>query len=455
MKFSSLSIAAIAALSAPMALVSASSFPSITIKGNAFYNGTDRFYIRGVDYQPGGSSAAADPLSDADGCSRDLEYFQGLGINAIRVYTVDNSADHSKCMNMLQNAGIYVILDVNTPKNSINRADPAPSYNAAYLQSVFATIDAFKNYPNVLGFFAANEVINSENTTNAAPYVKAVIRDMKTYIQAQSPRSIPVGYSAADIAVNRWEQMQYFNCGDDENARLDMFGMNDYSWCGDSSFVQSGWSANVQQYSSYSVPLFLSEFGCNLVTPREFTEVKALYNTEMTSVYSGGLVYEYSQEASNYGLVEINGDNITTLQDYTNLKNAFASTPDPTGTGGATTSNKIAQCPPQSSDWAVDPDAALPAMPQGAETYIKNGAGKPLGLNGPSTQWGESSSNDDTNAEAVSASASASAAASTSAAASATATPSSHKKSSDATSNATPVIALVIAGVGATLAGFF
>ena len=25
----------------------------ITIKGNAFFNGTSRFYIRGIDYQPG------------------------------------------------------------------------------------------------------------------------------------------------------------------------------------------------------------------------------------------------------------------------------------------------------------------------------------------------------------------------------------------------------------------
>ena len=31
------------------------SLTPITIKGNAFYNGTDRFYIRGVDYQPGES----------------------------------------------------------------------------------------------------------------------------------------------------------------------------------------------------------------------------------------------------------------------------------------------------------------------------------------------------------------------------------------------------------------
>ena len=31
----------------------ASSLTSVTIKGNAFYAGDNRFYIRGVDYQPG------------------------------------------------------------------------------------------------------------------------------------------------------------------------------------------------------------------------------------------------------------------------------------------------------------------------------------------------------------------------------------------------------------------
>jgi 1,3-beta-glucanosyltransferase GAS5 len=54
---------------------------------------------------------------------------------------------------------------VNTPQNSLNRASPANSYNAIYLQHVFATVDAFKSFSNTLGFFSGNEVVNDANTT--------------------------------------------------------------------------------------------------------------------------------------------------------------------------------------------------------------------------------------------------------------------------------------------------
>lgn len=363
----------------------------IIVKGNAFYDSktNERFFIKGVDYLPGGSSNFNDPLLDVNVCQRDIKYFQDLGINSIRVYSVDNSGDHSQCMKLLNDAGIYLILDVNTPKNSINRASPANSYNTAYLQSVFATIDAFKGYDNLLGFFAANEVINDENTTSAAPYVKAVIRDMKAYIKAQAKRFIPVGYSAADISANRVQQAQYFNCGPDEE-RLDMFGMNDYSWCGLSSFTLSGYDQKVQAYSGYTRPMFLSEFGCNEVMPRPFTEIESIYSTQMSGVFSGGLVYEYSEEANQYGLVVINSDgSVTPKPDYTFLKNELAKVSVPTGAAGASDNTDASQCPPfQAGVWEV-PDDNIPAMPKRASAFLTAGAGKPLGTTGPNTSFGD------------------------------------------------------------------
>lgn len=205
----------------------------------------------------GGSSANEDPIADLAVCSRDVEKFKELGVNTIRIYSVDNSRNHDECMKLLADAGIYLALDVNTPFYSLNRKDEASikmSYNDVYLQSVFATIDAFAKYDNTLLYYSANEVLNAKNTSFAAPYVKAVTRDMKQYIKARGYRPIPVGYSAADVGENRYEMATYMNCGEDD-VRSDFFAFNDYSWCAPSSYQKSGWDQKVAQYKDYGLPL--------------------------------------------------------------------------------------------------------------------------------------------------------------------------------------------------------
>lgn len=358
----------------------------ITVKGNAFWQGDQRFYIRGVDYQPGGSSDPIDPIANAETCKRDIPYFQKLGLNTIRVYTVDNSANHDECMNALADAGIYLALDVNSGLYSINRADPAPSYNNVYLQYIFATIDAFAGYDNTLLYFSGNEVINTATNTNAAPYVKAVTRDMKQYIGERGYRQVPVGYSAADVSQNRYQMASYMNCGPTD-ARSDFFSFNDYSWCDPSSFQTSGWAAEVQLYQNYSIPLFLSEYGCN-TNVRKFQEVHTLYSSKMSSVYSGGLVYEYSEEVDNpnYGLVQIESNTaVKELADFHFLQRELANVNTPSGDGGYHDNLPPLQCPEKGPYWDVSGDS-LPAMPAGAVKYLKDGAGPGPGLNGPGSQ---------------------------------------------------------------------
>jgi hypothetical protein len=159
-------------------------------------------------------------------------------------------------MTSLANAGIYVALDVNNPNYSLNRESPDAirrSYNQVYLQSVFATIDAFAKYQNTLLFFSGNEVI-TRNETWAAPYIKAVIRDMKQYINSRSYRAIPVGYAATDIADTNTQIADYINCGPD-NVRGDFTAFNDYSWCGPQDFATSTWANKTRVFQSYSIPL--------------------------------------------------------------------------------------------------------------------------------------------------------------------------------------------------------
>ena len=300
---------------------------------------------------------------------------------------MDNSQSHDDCMSMLAQAGIYLALDVNTPKYSLNQLKPGPSYNHVYLQNIFATIDLFVKYSNTLLFFSGNEVINSVPTSKAAPYVKAVTRDMKQYIGNRKYRPVPVGYSAADIDDNRVETAHYMNCGTDDE-RSDFFAFNDYSWCDPSSYSTSTWEDKVNAFSNYSIPIFLSEYGCTKTT-RKFEEVATLYGSKMTPVYSGGLVYEYSKEGDStqekFGLVDVSSGTPDELTDFTTLQQAFANTPLPTDDGGYKSTGAASTCPDKSSTWLIGGDA-LPAMPPKASQYFKSGAGSGEGLGGSGSQ---------------------------------------------------------------------
>ncbi|MCJ1465555.1 beta-glucanosyltransferase [Pseudocyphellaria aurata] len=364
-----------------------SSFQPVTIKGNAFFAGKDRFYIRGVDYQPGGSSDLDDPIANVENCKRDIAEFKKLKINTVRVYSVDNSANHDDCMDALKAAGIYLALDVNTPFYSLRQDKPAQSYNHVYLQNVFATIDAFHKYDNTLLFFSGNEVINNVATSITAKWVKAVGRDMKQYIGTRGYRAIPVGYSAADIDDNRLETAEYMNCGTDDQ-RVDFFAFNDYSWCNPSSFTTSTWSEKVEAFSNYSIPIFLSEYGCTK-TERTWDEIPVLYSDKMTPVYSGGLVYEYTKEGdatqSKFGLVEIKSGDVSERPDFSTLGKALSDASPPSGDGGYKSSGSASDCPPKSDTFLEDTDA-LPAMPEQAQQYLKNGAGQGVGLKGTGSQ---------------------------------------------------------------------
>lgn len=388
------------------------SLTPVTVKGNAFYAGNDRFYIRGVAYQPGtmaaqtcfshdltstgGASDAKDPLLDIESLKRDIKNFKDLGINTIRIYTIDNSENHDEGMALLDEAGIYLALDANTPKYSLNRESEDTlhrSYNDVYLQSVFATIDAFANYNNLLMFFSGNEVINAKNNSNAAPYVKAVTRDMKQYISNRHGRQIPVGYSAADVAEIIEQQALYFDCGTDDE-RADFFAFNDYSWCDFKDKLQTfegaGWDKKVETYKNYAKPIFLSEHGC-IVPNRQWGEVAALFSEKMTSVYSGGLAYEYTVEPNGFGIVEVENGQITPNEDFTELKEAYAKTKNPTGSGGAKTNGKASECPPADDDWEVT-GTLLPSIPEGAKQYMNKGAGTGPGLAGEGSHFaGEAS----------------------------------------------------------------
>jgi hypothetical protein len=170
--------------------------------------------------------------------------------------------------------------------------------------------------------------------------------------------------------------MQCDNDGD--GSESDIFGLNSYSWCGgDATFQTAGYNTIVDMFENSSIPVFFSEYGCNEVMPRVFDEVAALYSDKMASL-SGGLVYEYSQEESNYGIAVINDNGTVSLRsDYDALQKQFNKL-DISKIAAANTKTKAPKCDKKLiTNDAFDTNFTIPAVCPGCQTLIKSGISKP------------------------------------------------------------------------------
>lgn len=93
-------------------------------------------------------------------------------------------------------------------------------------------------------------------------------------------------------------------------------------------------------------------------------------SNEMTGVYSGGLMYEYSLEENGYGIVKLTkgSNSVSELPEFAKFKSALAQYPAPSGNGGAATSTHSLACPTTDSVWDLGSwgQTALPAIPTAA-----------------------------------------------------------------------------------------
>ncbi|KAG9229788.1 Glucanosyltransferase-domain-containing protein [Amylocarpus encephaloides] len=359
--------------------------PTVSAVGSKFFmsNGT-QFFIKGIAYQ----KTPDDPLIDTKQCQRDVALMKTLAANTIRVYHVDPSGDHTGCMSAFADAGIYLLLDLDTFNTVI---DPiVASWNQTQYSAYTKVMDAFVTFNNTLGFFVGNEVIAMNNQSLAAPYIKAAARDLKAYRDAKGYRKIPVGYSAADIAELRPALQNYLACGTNSSESIDMFGLNAYEWCeASNNFQTSGYSTLNSYAQIYNVPIFFSETGCRTSPPRLFQDQSAILGPQMNQYWSGAIIYEWIEEANGYGLISYGPNKSATVTasdilggysvagtptpmspDFSNLQ-AQWKTLNPTGV--ASSDYKPTMTPPPcpastAGGWLVDGNVALPSLGQTQQT---------------------------------------------------------------------------------------
>lgn len=303
----------------------------IVIKGYKFFNSItgENILIKGIDYYPRPNTGDLNVNSNdffteqyRHIWERDILQFQALGINAIRLYSVDPKEDHSAFMCALSKAGIYALISLASgacPTCAISPSKAPLCYPPQLKTRGEAVIKEFSKYSNTLAFSAGNEVnhfvpLGSPPEWNA-PCLKKFVRDMRAYVaKCDHIRHIPVGLIMADS--DRDENTMYYNCQSDENDDLEhaeWYGINTYVYCDGNatSFDQStGFQSLSMSFQSYhySIPVLLTEFGClsksfptidGYKGQRNFNQAKWLGLPEVQDGFAGGLAFEYSIEAAN------------------------------------------------------------------------------------------------------------------------------------------------------------
>ncbi|KAM3454365.1 hypothetical protein MY3296_003048 [Beauveria thailandica] len=357
----------------------ASALETIEVLGNKFFKQDgSQFFLKGVAYQ----LVPDDPLIDTEQCQRDADLMKELGVNSIRVYHVNASADHDGCMKAFADAGIYLLIDLDTFDTYVTPVDL--HWNQTQHDLYAAVMDTFHNYDNVLGFFVGNENIAKKEDSVAAPFIKAAARDMKAYRDKKNYRKIPIGYSAADIVELRPMLQDYLTCGGDSADIVDFFALNSYSWCDPADYNTSTYNMLETYAKDFPVPIFFSETGCNTPGPRLFADQDAIFGKDMINDWSGSIIYEWIEEENHYGLISYGSPNADASNthvaggfirkgtptpvspDFDNLKSKWA-TNTPTGAQKSDVDPKTLTTPacPTSTNggwWAIEGNVRLPTL---------------------------------------------------------------------------------------------
>ncbi|MCD6025864.1 MAG: hypothetical protein K0R08_383 [Solimicrobium sp.] len=282
----------------------------VSVKGKAFVDAHGkRFMVRGVavaNSKDASDDHVYDMLTD-DNFSEEFEKkilprLKELNVNTIRVYNIDPTKSHDKAMKALENAGIYLTLELASPKPGENINRITPKYTLSLYQRYIAVIDAMSKYENTLNFSLGNEVvfpglILSEVAAKCNPskggdqeaagcvdlandaikgdaaVLKSLARDMKAYMKSKAKtkgyREIPVGVAMQDTPSSQWKGLtttstvaQYYACGKSPSQRLDYVALNAYRYTNESTNVAQ-YMGILEDYhlDKMPVPFYLSETG--------------------------------------------------------------------------------------------------------------------------------------------------------------------------------------------------
>ncbi|PSN69800.1 hypothetical protein BS50DRAFT_618781 [Corynespora cassiicola Philippines] len=314
------------------------------------------FVVRGITYD--GSR-----LKNGTLCSSDVPYLQDLNVNALQS-KLDPSENYSECMQILSDAGIYVVSAFTSKTQYF--ADSYPVWDASLFEFFTSGINALAKWKNLLGV-RIEVALNANHsgmdyTTQSAPFIKRIVLDLRSYIISKGYRDIPIGHNIPDIAQEDSAIpegiLQYFSCWEDP---ANVFLTTTMKRCPHNGQVDD----IISLANKSSIPIWAEKLGCGWNSDpngRDLRDAAQVFGRDGLNVLSGGVIYVYSGGRTNdTRLLEDEGGDVTPLPAYTSVASILSQvTPDPIIS--APTSLKEASCSTSGIVWPMIP-TTLPPSP--------------------------------------------------------------------------------------------
>ena len=268
-----------------------------------------QFLIKGVTYSPRepdgrpyDKESYIDPLSEdwLPELRKDIPFFHQLGINTIFVDHADPTQSPERALQLLQDEGIYVLLELftNIQLRDSHRLQAADIdlerlYSSSKVRKNLAVVGQTAHFPNVLGYSVSQSEIHSSASTKLAALHRAAVRDTKLFLRKSGARQVPVGANLSSTQQFRHGGLKYMAAGSPEE-RVDFMSFAVWDWIGPSSFMISGYKNLCEALAPWPVPMFWSEYGTAYSgRARVLDEVECVFSPDMTGTFSGGFLHTF------------------------------------------------------------------------------------------------------------------------------------------------------------------
>ncbi len=235
--------------------------------GKFFRLGTEKFYVRGVTYGPFALDRAGRPFPDRERVRRDFELMREMGANCVRIYAVPPLW----FMNLAEECGLKIFLDVAWPKNLTFVGDP--QLEAQAHKAVRNAALRCGNHPAVLALSVVNEIPPDIVRFVGAGKIEEFIDDLVETAKSVAPDCL--------VTFANFPTTEYLR-----PRNVDFYCYNVYLH---DPGILKNYLVRLQHIAGEK-PLMLGEYGID--TNREYSEQKQaeLLTAHVKAVFDEGLV---------------------------------------------------------------------------------------------------------------------------------------------------------------------